>query len=306
MAVVDSREPTLRRAAGGVILDFFDREDEVKERVEAGGRELEGAGFHAQLSLGPDSGVFVLENGRRTKVPAPQRAEARDRIQADPALASPGVVLRNLVQDAVFDPVAVVLGPAEIAYRAQVKGAYDLLGVPLPVSFPRLFATFVPPAVAAIVSDGGEEFEQLVTAPGEFVKRVFVSQTDPRLERARGDFEAAFASQARDFLSAAASAIDESALVKMRKRLADVERRLGAAVAAVSDAGRARALERWPFLDGLNDVFARKGAPQERYLSMLVPFLFGGCTSDDCVRSVAAFHVDAALDGRVEHVVYSD
>jgi hypothetical protein len=159
--------------------------------------------------------------------------------------------------------------------------------------------------VAAIVSDGGEEFERLVTAPGEFVKQAFLSQTDPRLERARADFEAAFAAQVQEFLSAAASAMDDASLGKMRKRLGEVERRLSGAVAAVNDAGRARALERWPFLEGLPDVFARKGAAQERYLSMLVPFLFGGCTSDECVRAVAMSHVDAALDGRIEHVVYS-
>jgi len=305
VAVVDGREPLLREVARTVILDYFDREDEVRASVAAGGEVLEGHGFHAQLSLGPDSGVFLLENGRRVKVTEEQRAEARRRLESDVRSASPGVVLRNLVQDVAFDPVACVLGPAEVAYRAQVRGVYELLGVALPVSYPRLFGTYVPPAVARMVEESRGDAKDLVGAPGEFVQSVVAAQSDPAVDAARGRLEKTFAAAVEEFLGAVDGVMSGPALDKMRKRLADVTRRLEQASSAVSDVGRARALERWPFLESLPDVFARRSSAQERYLAMLTPFLFGGMESLEKVHEAARAHVEAVMDGRLEHVVYS-
>lgn len=306
IAVVDARDGRLREAAAGTILSYFDREDEIRRSVEAAGRALEEGGFHSQLSLGPDSGVFLLENGRRTKIPAERREEARGRIAEDPARAWPGVVVRNLVQDVVFDPLAVILGPAEVAYRAQIRGVYDLCGVPMPVTFPRLFATYVPGDVAGTIAETGVDAALLVRAPQEFVHAVYASRADDALEEQRRRFEETFAAGRERFVSVARERMSESDVSRMDKRLADVSRRLSQAVSAVAEVGRRRALERWPFLDGLTDVFRRRDDIQERYLSMLTPFLFGGCTKDDCVRRVARRHVDGAMDGRIDHVVYSD
>ncbi len=303
VAIVDGREPSLRECARGIILDYFDREDDVRAAVDAGGQTLGSAGFHAQLTLGQDSGVFVLEGGRRTKVPAERRARARERFARDITLVSPGVVLRNLVQDVVFDPLAVVLGPAEIAYRAQVKGVYDFLGVDMPVSFPRLFATYVPPEVTAMMMETGEDVETLVTRPAELVKNVYRGQVAAELEAAMLSFEAAFDREIGTFLDAASVHMGEEGAARTRKRVADVRRRLGQATAGVLDSGRMRALERWPLLETLPDMFVRRGGIQERYLTMLTPFLFEGDTA--VIAAAARAHVDAALDGRIEHIVYS-
>jgi hypothetical protein len=304
--VVDGREARLRECAREVILEYLDREDEIRACVEAGGRALEVEGFRAQLSLGPDSGVFLLEGGRRVKVGLERRAELRRRLDGRIADASPGVVLRNLVQDVVFDPVAVVLGPAEIAYRAQIRGVYDLVGIEPPVAFPRLFGTYVPPGIAALVEATGADPAGLVRAPAEFVSGVFRSESDADLEAARDRLQAAAAAAVEDFIGAAAGRLDAASLDKTRKRLADVTRRLEPATAAVGEVGRARALARWPFLDGIPDVFARRGERQERYLSMLTPFLTGGSGAGDAVRGAARAHVEAAMDGRIEHAVYSN
>lgn len=306
VAVVDAREPGLRRAASGLILEYFDREEEIKADVAAQGASLESSGFHAQLSLGPDSGVFVLEGGRRTKVARDHRAQARRRIADDPGIAFPGVVLRNLIQDVVFDPVATVLGPAEIAYRAQIRPVYDRLDVEPPVAFPRLFATYLPPAIAGLVREVGADPLALVTAPDDVMRAAFASRADGALEEARARFEGAFTRERDAFVGTIDGAMDGALVGKTRKRLDDVARRLTQALGAVDDVARARALERWPFLESLPEVLKRRGAPQERYLSMLAPLLFSGHSSDACVRDVARGFVDAAMDGRVEHIVYSD
>jgi hypothetical protein len=53
------------------------------------------------------------------------------------------------------------------------------------------------------------------------------------------------------------------------------------------------------------DAFARDGRPQERYLSLLVPFLAHGLEAWRDIDALADAHARDALDGRVWHGVYS-
>lgn len=305
VAVVDGREPTLRHAAADLVLEFFDDEDEVRRLVRERGKGLEAVGFHAQLALGPDSGVFLVDEGRRLKIPPERRDEARRRIASDPGTVSPGVVLRTLIQDRVFDPVAVVLGPAEIAYRAQMIDLYERFDVPSPVAFPRLFATWVPPGPAEILEATSLAPSTVVTAPRDLVPAAAAAHTGQALEDARERLVSAVESEAERFLVTAAEHVEGSAREKLRKRVEEATRRLVQAADGVQDAGRVRARERWPFLDDVAGLFERNGAPQERYLWMLAPVAFGGDDARDVVARAARAHVSGVLDGSMVHVVYS-
>jgi uncharacterized protein YllA (UPF0747 family) len=305
-ALVDGREPALRTRARDLYLEFFDREEQVREAVAAAGGAFEGLGYHAQLWLGPDSGLFVVEDGQRKKISPAHRASARDRLAREVTSFSPGVVLRNLVQDRVFQPVAVVLGPAEIAYRAQLDGVYRLLDVARPIAFPRMQATYLTPFVAALPgADGAADIAGLISDPASFVKTVYASHHPSEVGRSAGRFKRVFDAEAEAFLEAAKAALDERTAAKTRKRLADVSRRLGQALNVGDKAGKDAALGQWPFLAALPDFLRRNDKPQERYLSALAPFLFGGEGAREGVFAAAAAYAEGALDGRLSHVVYS-
>jgi len=55
-----------------------------------------------------------------------------------------GVLLRSLLQDWLLKPVAVVVGPGELAYLSQLTPAYELLGLTRAPLIPRLFGWLVP------------------------------------------------------------------------------------------------------------------------------------------------------------------
>jgi bacillithiol biosynthesis cysteine-adding enzyme BshC len=305
-AVVDGREPAVRAHARDLFLGFFDKESRLREAVAEAGGSLERAGYHAQLWPGPDSGVFMLEDGRRRKISESQRQDTRDRMEEDVTRFSPGVVLRNLVQDYVFQPVAVVLGPAEIAYRAQLDGVYDEMRVQRPVVFPRMPATYLPPSVTRFLDTlEAPDVAGLLGDPAAFVKRVHASQRSPAIDEAAQRFRSAYRSSADEYLSSVGGTLDKKTKTKSRKRLADVERRLSQALDAAGEAGKEEALSKWPFLGGLGEFIRRRDKPQERYLSLLTPFLFSGRGAGDAVSGAASVFVDGALDGRTLHVVYS-
>ncbi|HXV15084.1 MAG TPA: bacillithiol biosynthesis BshC [Candidatus Krumholzibacteria bacterium] len=305
IAVIDGREPLLRDSARTTILEFFDREDAIRGLVVAGGDALLADGYHAQLDSSSDSGLFLVREGTRQRIPAEARATARAAFAHDVGAASPGVVARNLIQDSVFAPVAVVLGPAEIAYRAQLARVYDIMGVDTPVVFPRLGATFVPPAVAEAVERSGTDATLLATDPSEWVVRVMRSLESPRAAEAARAFEGAFRADAARFIESASGRLDPRAREKLERRVADLANRVASVAQGAVEQDALAGASQWPWLARASDLFARDGAPQERFLSALVPQTFHDHDAWGLVLEVASDHVRDALDGTVLHRVYS-
>jgi bacillithiol synthase len=305
MAVLDSREPLLREAGRETLFSFFDAEDSIRAWVRNDGDALANEGYHAQLGTGEDSGLFLVRDGIRQRIPAEARAAARAEFARDITLASPGVVARNLIQDAVFVPVAVVLGPAEIAYRAQIARAYDHLGVAHPVVFPRLSATFVPSPVRDAVAKSGVDATLLATDPLAWVAQVKQAVESPRATEAARAFEVSVRAAAAALTSATTERLDERAKEKLERRVADLlNRAASVAQGAVEQDALARAGE-WPWLPRAHELFARDGEVQERFMSSTVPYAFEGAGAWEVVCDIAGRHVRDALDGRVLHRVYS-
>ncbi|HEX5131151.1 MAG TPA: bacillithiol biosynthesis BshC [Candidatus Krumholzibacteria bacterium] len=305
VALVDGREPLLRECARATLLEFFDREAEVRALVQGAGARLVEAGFHAQLDLGASSGLFDVTDGVRRKIPAERRVEMRAAFERDIARVSPGVVARNLVQDVIFNPVAVVLGPAEIAYRAQLRPVYDALGVERPVVFPRMSATFLPPPMVALAERVGIGAAVFAQEPTTIADRARARLADESFAAAARAAEEEFRVLVEGFTAAASRRLDVRNRDKLEKRFADLSHRLRQAVDAAVEQDSQSAAARYPFLARAADMFTRAGAPQERFLSMVTPYAFHGPAAWPVLQELAGDSVRGALDGRVGHRVYS-
>jgi bacillithiol synthase len=305
VAIVDGREAVLRECARDLILGYYDTEASLRARIDRAGDALVASGYHAQLEPGSSSGVFYVENGIRQRVPEDRRDAVRRELERDITPASPGVVARNLVQDSVFRPAAVVLGPAEIAYRAQLADVYDALAVDRPMVFPRLSATFIPPPLVDVVAAAGADVTLLATDPIAWVERAHLALEDKAFAGAADRATASFREALAGFIATAKERLDDRARGKLEKRLAEIEQRLQQALAAAVEQDTRGAAARWPFLSRSHEIFRRDGASQERYLSLIVPHAYHGRAAWDTVKQLAVGHVEDALDGRVGHRVYS-
>lgn len=303
--IVDARAPELRIAGRELLLRFFDEEPKLRELLEKDGRALEARGYHAQVQWGADSGLFRVENGVRQRVSAGHRAAVRAEFERDITRASPAVVARNLLQDAVLAPLAVVLGPAEIAYRAQMAGVYREMAVPMPVVCPRLSATFLPPAVRDMVNDLHLDAEELVRDPGSVAASVANRSADGGLKSAAAALQSEFENASLVFLEQAVSRLDERAQRKLQKRIDELKSRLEQTLATAMEHDTKGYRARWPFLPRTADMFRKDADPQERFLSLVVPMLFHGDDAWRCVSDLSTQWSRDALDGRVWHGVYS-
>ena len=303
--VVDGRAPELRIAGRDLLLGFFDREARLRELLEAGGRELEARGYHTQVQWGSDSGLFLVRDGVRQRVPPDRRAAVRAEFERDITQVSPGVVARNLLQDAVLAPVAVVLGPAEIAYRAQMAGVYRDMRVTMPVVLPRFSGTYVPPAVSDMVNALGLDAAGMASDPARTVTDVGNRSVDDGFQASAKQLEDSFATAARAFIATASARLDERAQQKLQKRIDELSSRLAQTLATALEHDTQGPRSRWPFLPRTTEMFVKDTVPQERFLSLLTPMLFHGDAAWTGIDAVAEAWARDLLDGRVWHGVYS-
>lgn len=302
---VDGRSACVRRFGRSVFQTYLDGEAGYKDTINAAGRRLKQLGYHAQLTLGDEPGLFILEDGRRKSAGQADRALLRRMADENVEDLSPGVVVRNLLQDYVFRPVAVVLGPAELAYRAQMTSIFPQFDIPCPIAIPRLGGTFLPPQLADLVELHGGELPLLLEKPAEFARHTYRDALPDSLRRAAADFQAEITRLVDGFVDAHVSELPGRAQGKITGRLKDVARRADGAVEAVLEGGKSAAMDRWPFLSDLPDMIRPGHKAQERSLSCLMPFLIGGDGTVDVMIEMAAAHVVQLMDDRMSHVVYS-
>ena len=137
MVFVDPLAPSLRRLAAPLLEQAWRRRDELGAALLERRRELEAAGFHAQVEVQDGAGLFfVLDHGVR-------RRAVLTGAPPEPELLSPNALLRPLMQDWLLPTAVYVGGPAEIAYFAQAEALYGLLLGRMPAIVPRAAFTLI-------------------------------------------------------------------------------------------------------------------------------------------------------------------
>ncbi len=140
---------------------------ELEEKLLARTKELEAAGYHAQVLVVAGHSLLFLVDGATGERAALRRtaeggwkAAGKTYSTADllavlhdtPERISPNALLRPVFQDTILPTAAYVGGPAEVAYFAQSAVAYEaILGRLTPV-LSRLSATLVEPAIATVMA----------------------------------------------------------------------------------------------------------------------------------------------------------
>jgi bacillithiol synthase len=142
---VDPLDQAIRELAAPVMRKALADAPALSERLLERNKELEAAGYHAQVHVEQQTSlVFLLEGKRRITL---KRSNgdyvAKDRRFSTAELSdladhlSPNALLRPVVQDFILPTVAYVGGPAELAYIAQTRVVYDDLLGRMPVVLSR-------------------------------------------------------------------------------------------------------------------------------------------------------------------------
>lgn len=193
VVLINPLDDRLKQVAGEIYAEALKRGPEFSDRLVSESGTLEAAGYHAQVHTSSDSvPLFMLHDGRRTAMVRRddgryylkgndrsfQADELLDTVRRCPSCFSPNVTLRPIVQDFLLPTLAYIGGPAEIAYFAQLRPNYELLGRVEPLVMPRASFTIVEKRHAKTMSKYGLELADLFDGQEELMRKVVERSLD--------------------------------------------------------------------------------------------------------------------------------
>ncbi len=141
---LDPLDPAVRAISAPIVAEALTAAPELKAHLLDRNRELEKAGYHAQVHLEEKTSLFfLLQNGER--VPLRRSNSDFSDLRDQAAEVSPNALLRPVVQDYLLPTLAYIGGPAELAYFAQASVIYDRLLGRMPVVTSRTGFTLLEP-----------------------------------------------------------------------------------------------------------------------------------------------------------------
>ena len=163
LILLDPLDAQLKELAAPLYAEAARRAHEIAVAIVDRSRELEAAGYHAQVA--PSENSFPLfwhdENGARHALARTANGKYQTKREdgqgaaeytaeelaawalREPGRFSPNVTLRAVVQDFLLPTVAYYGGAAEIAYFAQTAEVYRILERPVTPILPRASMTMV-------------------------------------------------------------------------------------------------------------------------------------------------------------------
>lgn len=178
---LDSAAPEVKRALAPLHARALRHATSAAAAVASSTERVQEAGFEPQLALpGGASNVFHDDGSARRRVYVEgdvaragkqgvgrPLAEVLAEIERSPEAFGPSAALRPVAESCLLPVSASVLGPAEVAYWAQLPGLFEWAGIGMPRTVPRTAWMAIEAKVAKVLdaleldprdlSDGGAE-----------------------------------------------------------------------------------------------------------------------------------------------------
>jgi bacillithiol biosynthesis cysteine-adding enzyme BshC len=187
LIVMDAASRGFHALGASTLRYAIDHTAELQQALITRGEELVKAGYHAQVLVAEGgSMLFLLEETTGERVALRRTSEGQWKagarvyssaeliaiLESAPERLSPNALLRPVFQDTLLPTAAYVGGPAEVAYFAQSAVLYEaILGRITPV-LPRLSATLLEPAVAAVMDKDEVQLPDAMTTPEDLAQRL--------------------------------------------------------------------------------------------------------------------------------------
>ena len=185
---LDPLDPSLKKLASPLYSAAARKASEIAAAIEQRSRELEDAGYHAQVTATANSFPLFLHDdaGARRSVSRTDEgkykakdlekeytAEELAQLALErPECFSPNVTLRAVVQDYLLPTIAYLGGSAEIAYFAQTAEAYRVLGRPATPILARSSLTMMERHAGRVLERYSLTLEDLFEGIDPVIKRV--------------------------------------------------------------------------------------------------------------------------------------
>ena len=199
LILLDPLNARLHRVAAPVLRRAVEERDELNEALLARGKELDKAGFAAQVKVTTRSTLLfsmgqITRQGTREPIAINgakfvrgeqswTKEELVQAVQTEPENFSPNALLRPVVQDYLLPTAAYIAGPAEIAYFAQAEVIYKKLLGRMTVILPRAAYTLLDVKAEKLLRRYGLKVEDVWRGSQELRRKMETSSVPPTLAK---------------------------------------------------------------------------------------------------------------------------
>ncbi len=195
LILLDPLDARLHRVAAPVLRQALEDRDALNDLLLHRGKELESAGYEAQVKVTARSTLlFSLKGGKRHVITAANgsfncggencpREKAPHCVDSDPENFSPNALFRPVIQDYLLPTASYFGGPAEISYFAQSQVLYEKMLGHMPVILPRADFTLVDPKADRILKKYGLDVEDAWKGKQELQKKMYGANVPKKLAR---------------------------------------------------------------------------------------------------------------------------
>jgi bacillithiol biosynthesis cysteine-adding enzyme BshC len=197
LVVYDSSDPAAKSLAAAIFRREIGEPGLTAQLAARAGRALVAQGYHSQVTPGEGAiSLFHLNEGREAIRASGARATIGERETTLEALAreaaehpehfSPNVLLRPVVQDAIFPTICYVAGPNELAYLGQLREIYARFDVAMPLLYQRATATLVDSPTLRFLTKYDLPLTALQPQDEKALNDLLQDQLPPTVEQALG------------------------------------------------------------------------------------------------------------------------
>ncbi|HEU4682339.1 MAG TPA: bacillithiol biosynthesis cysteine-adding enzyme BshC [Gemmatimonadales bacterium] len=198
IVVLDSTHTAVKRAAARHLVRALGLARELDRDLDQRAEELQSTGADSGVTVGDGASLVMLEGplGRDRLVlgdGAFMTRRGRERFDladlqriaaAEPERLSPNVLLRPVIESALFPTVAYLAGPGELRYLAMTPPVYERLRVPRQLMLPRWSGILVESRVDRVLQKFNIDLEDLLQPPGVLEAKLVRSQLPEEAVRA--------------------------------------------------------------------------------------------------------------------------
>lgn len=262
LVLLDPRDPALAAQVRPVHQRAVKEAKHLSQVLLQRTEQLEAAGYEAQVHVKANAPLSFFhpegEAGPRGRL----EPGATFDDQVTPLCYSSSALLRPIIQDTLLPTSAIVGGPGELNYFAQMQPVYAAFGLPMPMVLPRARFRVVDPRTRSLLEKLG-----LTAAEAEVPTEALLARVTPRAGLAAEDLEQRLKDSVASILELVPSTDPDvvDAIARTRGTVEHAFSRLSARYARSLRAADQTITSR---VERVQTVLFPNGAPQERVLAL--------------------------------------
>ena len=277
LVVFDASDPAVKPLVQSVFANELKMPGETNRQATVSGSALVSLGYHSQVTPTENAtALFHIDDTRQSihlngdkfliEDRAIEASALLEETNSHPEHFSPNVLLRPIIQDALFPTVAYVAGPSELAYFGQLRKVYERFKIPMPLVYPRASATLVDRAMLKFLDRHRLDFEELQPRDDSAINRLLASQLPAEIDVALNATDASINEQL-SVIQSAVSTIDQTLTGVVQSTRNRMKRDLGTLKNKILQGAKRREETMRRQYDRARIQSFPGGQPQERNLS---------------------------------------